>query len=192
MIARIFMVNFFLFLNLSVSAELATFAGGCFWCMEPPFEKLDGVKSVVSGYMGGAKEKANYKLVSSGSTRHLEVVQVDFDPKKVSYEKLVSVFWRNIDPTQTDGQFVDRGPQYLSAIFYHNEGQREIAEKSKKKLGESKKFSKPIYTPIRKSEDFYPAEEYHQDYYKKSAFRYKLYRVGSGRDSFLKEHWGKD
>ncbi|MCR9205150.1 MAG: peptide-methionine (S)-S-oxide reductase MsrA [Halobacteriovoraceae bacterium] len=192
MIAKTLRVIFFCFLSFSIRAELATFAGGCFWCMEPPFEKLEGVKSVVSGYMGGAKEQANYKLVSSGGTRHLEVVQVDFDPKKVSYEKLVSVFWRNIDPTQTDGQFVDKGPQYLSAIFYHNKAQKSIAEKSKKSLEESKKFSKPIFTPIRKSKEFYPAEEYHQDYYKKSTFRYKLYRVGSGRDSFLKEHWGKN
>lgn len=173
-------------------AELATFAGGCFWCMEPPFEKLDGVKSVVSGYMGGSKETADYKLVSSGETKHLEVVQVDFDPKVISYEKLVSVFWMNVDPTQTDGQFVDRGPQYHTAIFYHSDEQKKIAEKSKKALSESKRFPKPIFTPIKKAIEFYQAEEYHQDYYKKSTFRYKLYRVGSGRDDFIKKYWGKN
>lgn len=186
------MILFLLLLSINSNAELATFAGGCFWCMEPPFEKLEGVKSVISGYMGGTKENAKYKLVSSGGTKHLEVVQVDFDPKKVSYEKLVETFWKNIDPTQTDGQFVDKGPQYLSAIFYHSDEQKKIAEKSKKKLEESKKFSKPIFTPVKEAKDFYPAEEYHQDYYKKSAFRYKLYRVGSGRDDFIKKYWGKN
>lgn len=174
---------------ISVNAEVATFAGGCFWCMEPPFEKIEGVKSVISGYMGGDELSATYKLVSSGATSHLEVVQVDFDPKKVSYELLVSIFWKNIDPTQTDGQFVDRGPQYLSAIFFHNENQRVLATKSKDELEKSKRFSKPIYTKIRKAMTFYPAEEYHQDYYKKSSFRYKLYRVNSGRDEFIKKNW---
>lgn len=178
-----------LFFNFSLKAEVATFAGGCFWCMEPPFEKLAGVSSVISGYMGGTKENAEYKKVSSGSTKHLEVVQVSFDPKVVSYKKLVDVFWRNVDPTQTDGQFVDRGPQYQTAIFYHNDKQKMAAQKSKEDLEKSKRFKKPIFTPIKKAQEFYPAEEYHQDYYKKSSFRYKLYRVNSGRDDFIKKYW---
>lgn len=186
-----YVIALLLVLCHSLRAEVATFAGGCFWCMEPPFEKLAGVEKVISGYMGGTKEDATYKKVSSGSTKHLEVVQVTYDPKVVGYEKLVEVFWRNIDPTQTDGQFVDRGPQYLSAIFYHSEKQEKIAKASKKKLSSSGRFKKEIYTPIKKALKFYPAEEYHQDYYKKSTFRYKLYRVNSGRDDFIKKWWGK-
>ncbi len=185
-------LSLILLLSFSVKAEVATFAGGCFWCMEPPFEKLPGVASVISGYMGGEKESANYKQVSNGTTTHLEVVQVDFDPKIVTYKKLLEVFWRNIDPTQTDGQFVDKGPQYLSAIFYHNDIQKNEANKSKDELNKSKKFSKPIYTKVLKALTFYPAEEYHQDYYKKSTFRYKLYRVNSGRDEFIKKYWGSN
>jgi peptide methionine sulfoxide reductase msrA/msrB len=169
-------LSLILLLSISVKAEIATFAGGCFWCMEPPFEK-------------GEKESANYKQVSNGTTAHLEVVQVDFDPKKVTYNELLEVFWRNIDPTQTDGQFVDKGPQYLSAIFYHSDIQKNEAKKSKEELNKSKKFSKPIYTKVLKALKFYPAEEYHQDYYKKSTFRYKLYRVNSGRDEFIKKYW---
>lgn len=181
---------FLVFFSVTLQAEIATFAGGCFWCMEPPFEKLPGVEKVISGYMGGKKENATYKKVSNGDTSHLEVVQVTYDPKVVSFQKLVEVFWKNIDPTQTDGQFVDRGPQYLSAIFYHNENQKKVAEKSKKDLANSGRFKKDIFTPIREAKIFYPAEEYHQDYYKKSSFRYKLYRVNSGRDDFIKKWWG--
>lgn len=159
--------------------------------MEPPFEKLAGVSSVISGYMGGSKENATYKKVSSGQTNHLEVVQVTFDPKVVSFETLVEVFWKNVDPTQTDGQFVDRGPQYHTTIFYHNDQQKQIAEKSKVKLEKSNRFKKPIFTPIVQAKEFYAAEDYHQDYYKKSSFRYKLYRVNSGRDDFIEKYWGK-
>jgi peptide methionine sulfoxide reductase msrA/msrB len=147
-------LSLILLLSISVKAEIATFAGGCFWCMEPPFEKLPGVSSVISGYMGGEKESANYKQVSNGTTAHLEVVQVDFDPKKVTYNELLEVFWRNIDPTQTDGQFVDKGPQYLSAIFYHSDIQKNEAKKSKEELNKSKKFSKPIYTKVLKALKF--------------------------------------
>ncbi len=174
----------------SARAEVATFAGGCFWCMEPPFEKLAGVSKVISGYMGGTAENADYKKVSSGQTQHLEVVQVTYDPKIVKYDKLLHVFWRNIDPTQTDGQFVDRGPQYKTAIFYHSKEQKEAAEKSKKDLAKNGTFKKPIFTPIIKAQQFFAAEEYHQDYYKKSSFRYKLYRVNSGRDDFIEKWWG--
>jgi len=183
---------FFFFYSLCASADVATFAGGCFWCMEPPFEKLPGVQSVISGYMGGSKDKANYKDVSSGASKHLEVVQVTFDSKKVAYKKLVEVFWMNVDPTQTDGQFVDKGDQYKSAIFYHSEEQKSTAEDSKEKLGKSKRYKLPIYTKVLKAMPFYPAEDYHQDYYKKSSFRYKLYRVNSGRDDHIKKYWSKE
>lgn len=192
LIPKTIAIFFLFFFSSGTHAELATFAGGCFWCMEPPFEKLDGVRSVVSGYMGGAKESATYKKVSAGGTQHLEVVQIDFDPEKVSFQKLVEVFWKNVDPTQTDGQFVDKGTQYQTAIFFHNQKQKESAEQSKKELVNSKKFSKPIFTPIRPAVAFYPAEEYHQDYYKKNPLRYKFYRYRSGRDQFLEKYWGKN
>jgi peptide methionine sulfoxide reductase msrA/msrB len=185
------LISFLLFFNTAAFAEVATFAGGCFWCMEPPFEKLTGVSTVISGYMGGSKENANYKAVSSGSSKHLEVVQVTYDPKKVDYKKLVEIFWMNVDPTQTDGQFVDKGDQYKTAIFYHSEEQRKMAMVSKKKLDASKRYPRPIYTKIKSAQEFYPAEEYHQDYYKKSSFRYKLYRVNSGRDDHIKKYWPK-
>lgn len=173
----------------SESLELATFAGGCFWCMEPPFEALDGVQSVVSGYMGGIKANADYKKVSSGRTKHVEVVQIKFDSKKVSYQKLLDVFWRQINPTDGGGQFVDRGSQYESKIFYHNVAQMNLAEQSKNKLSEQKIFSSSIVTGISPAMDFYPAEQYHQDYYKKNPWRYKYYRSRSGRDDFLKDAW---
>ncbi len=170
----------------------ATFAGGCFWCMEPPFEKLDGVKSAVSGYTGGKRKSPTYKQVASGRTSHIESVEVVFDPKKIRYEDLLEVFWRNINPTDSGGQFVDRGPQYQSAIFYHNEAQRKAAEKSKRKLQQKGIFSKKITTPIRRSTTFYIAEEYHQDYYKKNPIPYSYYRRGSGRDKFLLKVWGNN
>ncbi len=172
--------------------EVATFAGGCFWCMEPPFEKLQGVQSAVSGYMGGKLKNPTYKQVSSGTTGHLEVVQVTFNPSQVSYQDLLQVFWRNVNPTDSGGQFVDRGEQYTTAIFYHNKSQQKVAEKSKKDLDKSKRFKKPIVTPVRKAEDFYAAEEYHQDFYKNSILKYKYYRYRSGRDDFIDQTWGSE
>lgn len=180
------------FFSFSLRAELATFGGGCFWCMEPPFEKLAGVKSVISGYMGGIKANASYKKVSSGSTNHIEVVQVDFDSSVVSYEKLLDVFWHNVDPTQVNGQFVDSGAQYRTIIFAHNENQLNLAKKSKEKLEKAKVFSKKIVTEIVNAKEFFPAEEYHQDYYKKNPLRYKFYRYNSGRDQFLDKQWSRD
>ena len=169
--------------------ETATFAGGCFWCMEPPFEKLDGVQSVVSGYAGGHKDSPTYKEVSSGKTDYIESVQIKYDSKKVSYNQLLDIFWRNINPTQKNGQFNDIGPQYRTVIFYHNENQKQQAEQSKRKIGGF--FDKPIVTEISPVGKFFLAEEYHQDYYKKNPLRYKFYRVGSGRDRFIKNTWGK-
>jgi methionine-S-sulfoxide reductase len=171
--------------------EKATFAGGCFWCMEPPFDKLDGVISTTSGYTGGSEKNPSYEDVSSGRTGHLEAIEVLYDPSRVSYEQLLDVFWKNVDPTQHNGQFVDVGPQYRTAIFYHNEEQRRLALESKKRLEESRKFGKPIATEIRPALEFYSAEDYHQDYYMKNPIRYKYYRWGSGRDEFLEKTWGK-
>ena len=173
------------------SYAVATFAGGCFWCMEPPFDKLDGVISTISGYTGGPEKKPNYKQVAGGKTGHAEAVKVTFDPAKVTYEKLLSVFWMNIDPTAKDRQFVDVGRQYRTAIFVHDATQKKLAEASKKELAASKRFKKPIVTEIVEAGPFYPAEEYHQDYYKKSPVRYKYYRFNSGRDAFIKKYWGK-
>jgi methionine-S-sulfoxide reductase len=172
--------------------EKATFAGGCFWCMEPPFEKLPGVLSVTSGYTGGRTENPTYEEVSSGRTGHAEAVEILYDPVKISYARLLDVFWRNIDPTTKDRQFVDIGSQYRTAIFYHSEEQRRLAEESKKQLEASGRFGKPIVTEIVPAGKFTPAEEYHQDYYKKSATRYKFYRFNSGRDQYLDRIWGKD
>jgi peptide methionine sulfoxide reductase msrA/msrB len=172
--------------------EIATFAGGCFWCMEPPFEALPGVFQVISGYTGGTKKNPTYEEVCSQSTGHIEAIQITFDPEKVPYEKLLEVFWRNIDPTDAQGQFVDKGSSYISKIFYHNEAQKIKAEKSKEELEKSKKFSKPIVTGIVAASDFYPAEDYHQDYYKKNTLRYKFFRFNSGRDQFLEKTWAKD
>ena len=171
--------------------EKATFAGGCFWCMEPPFDKLDGVISTTSGYCGGKEKNPTYKQVSAGETGHAEAVEIWYDPSRISYAELLDVFWRNIDPTQKDGQFADTGAQYRTAIFYHNEEQRRLAETSKKELGNSDRFSKEIVTEIVPATPFYRAEEYHQDYYKKNPLRYKLYRYGSGRDDYLVRKWGK-
>jgi len=172
--------------------EQATFAGGCFWCMEPPFEKLPGVVSVTAGYTGGTKKNPTYEEVSSGRTGHAEAVEVVYDPSKVAYEQLLEVFWRNIDPTQAYGQFADRGTQYRTAIFYHAEEQKRLAEASKDQLEQSGKFDKPIVTEIAPASTFYPAEEYHQDYYKKHSIHYKLYRAGSGREGFLRTVWGDE
>jgi len=175
-----------------VALEKATFAGGCFWCMEPPFEKLKGVGEVISGYTGGHKDKPTYEEVSAGKTGHAEAIQFFYDPAQITYPELLEVFWRNIDPTTPDRQFVDVGSQYRSAIFYHNEEQKRLAQESKKDLEKSGRFQKPLVTEISPASAFYPAEAYHQDYYQKSPFRYKLYRFNSGRDQFLDRVWGKD
>jgi len=175
--------------DTAMKTEKATFAGGCFWCMVPPYEKLAGVKEVISGYTGGRKVNPTYEEVSSGSTGHLESIEVVYDPSLVTYEKLLDVFWRNIDPTDSGGQFVDRGGQYRSAIFYHSEEQRKMAEASKQRLASSGIFSKPVVTEILPAAAFYRAEEYHQDYYKKNPVRYKFYRFNSGRDQFLEKTW---
>jgi len=172
--------------------EKATFAGGCFWCMQPPFEQIEGVKEVYAGYTGGTKVNPTYEEVSSGNTGHLESVEVTYDPSKVSYSKLLDVFWKQINPTDAGGQFVDRGSSYKTAIFYHNEEQKKLAEESKKKLEQSGRFDKPIVTEIRQAGPFYRAEDYHQDYWKKNPVRYKFYRYDSGRDQFLAKIWGKD
>ncbi len=176
----------------SENLKRATFAGGCFWCTEADFEKLPGVVGVVSGYTGGQKENPTYAEVCSGTTGHVEAVQVTYDPSRISYEALVDAFWRHIDPTDEGGQFVDRGDQYRSAIFYHDEEQKRLAEESKAALERSGRFEKPIVTKILPLKRFYEAEAYHQDYYKKSSARYCLYRLGSGRDQFVKEVWEKD
>lgn len=169
--------------------ELATFAGGCFWCMVKPFDEEPGIMKVVSGYTGGTKENPTYQDVCSETTGHYEAVQITFDPAVFPYEKLLSIYWQQIDPTDAGGQFHDRGTSYQTAIFYHNEQQRLQAEQSKKALAQSGRFSKPIVTEILPAMIFYPAEEYHQDYYKKNAFRYALYKKGSGRDEFIKRNW---
>ena len=169
--------------------ETATFAGGCFWCMESPFEKLNGVQEVISGYTGGHKENPAYKEVSSGSTGHLEAIQIIYDPSQISYSQLLDVFWRQVDPTDPGGQFVDRGQQYTTAIFYHSDKQKEEAEASKASLQESGRYTASVVTPIRKASQFYQAEDYHQDYYKKNPIRYKFYRFNSGRDRYLKGIW---
>jgi len=173
------------------STSRAIFAGGCFWCMEAPFEKLDGVSEVISGYTGGAMLNPTYQEVSAGGTGHTEAVEIHYDPQLVSYEKLLEVFWRQIDPTDADGQFVDRGTQYRSGIFYLNLEQKQLAEISKQQLGKSGRFNKPIVTEITAAGKFYPAEEYHQDYHSKNPIRYWYYRGGSGRDDYLDKVWGK-
>lgn len=170
--------------------KTAIFAGGCFWCMEAPFDKLDGVASTTSGYTGGHEENPTYREVSAGGTGHVEAVRIVYDPGKVSYERLLEVFWRNIDPTDDTGQFCDHGPQYRSAIFYLDEGQKRLAEKSKRELEESGRITEPIATEIRAAGKFYPAEDYHQDYYRKNPVRYKFYRYNCGRDKRLRELWG--
>jgi len=174
---------------MSKQLEKATFAGGCFWCLVHPFDERPGVESVVSGYTGGTVENPTYEQVVSEGTGHREAVQITFDPSIMPYEKIVETFWHQIDPTDTGGQFGDRGESYRTAIYYHNDKQKQIAEESKQKLEESGKFSKPIVTEILPAETFYRAEEYHQDYYKKNPFHYKMYQKGSGREDFIKENW---
>ncbi len=169
---------------------VATFAGGCFWCMEPPYDALPGVISTTSGFMGGSKRNPTYEEVTSGATGHAEVVQVVYDPKKVSYERLLEVFWKNVDPTVRDRQFCDIGSQYRTSIFYHTEEQQRLAEASKAALTKTKPFKDSIVTPVARVGEFWPAEDYHQDFYIKNPVRYKFYRTGCGRDARLKQLWG--
>ena len=172
--------------NNSASAR-ATFAGGCFWCMEKPFEALRGVISVTSGYAGGKTGKPTYQDYGDGG--HIEVVQIIYDPEKISYSQLLDTFWHQIDPTDPGGQFVDRGHAYISAIFYYDDNQQRLAIESKRNLEKSGIFTKPLVTPIEPAPEFWAAEDYHQDYYKKNPIRYNSYRAGSGRDTFLKKYW---
>ncbi|MGX6443695.1 peptide-methionine (S)-S-oxide reductase MsrA [Neobacillus sp. K501] len=176
---------------MSEEIELATFAGGCFWCMVSPFDEQPGIKEVVSGYTGGEKVNPTYEEVCSGTTGHYEVVQITFDPVVFSYAKLLELFWQQIDPTDIGGQFSDRGDSYRTAIFYHNDEQRELAERSKIELASSGRFKNPIVTEILPAGPFYPAEEKHQNYYKKMPFHYNHYREGSGRARFIRENWKK-
>lgn len=169
--------------------EKATFAGGCFWCMVKPFDEQPGIIQIISGYIGGYKENPTYKDVCANTTGHYEAVQITFDPKIISYEQLLELFWHQIDPTDPGGQFHDRGESYRTAIFYHNEIQKELAERSKQAIEKNRIFNKPIVTKILSATKFYPAEKYHQDYYKTNPFHYKWYRQGSGRDAFIKENW---
>ena len=168
---------------------VATFAGGCFWCMQPPFDNLIGVISTEVGYTGGDVENPTYQQISRGDTGHYEAMRVVYDPGVVSYEKLLETFWHNVDPTQADGQFADRGPQYHTAIFYHDDEQKRLAEKSKQDLERSGKFDRPIVTKLLKIGVFYPAEDYHQNYYQKNESHYQRYKRGSGRAGFIEETW---
>lgn len=172
--------------------ELATFAGGCFWCMVKPFDEQPGIKSVVSGYTGGTTVNPTYEEVCTDTTGHYEAVQISFDPAVFSYNKLLELFWQQIDPTDPGGQFYDRGRSYQTAIFYHSEEQQELAEESKRQLGHSGRFSKPIVTEILPAKAFYPAETYHQGFYKKNPARYNAYQKGSGREAYIQRHWGEE
>jgi peptide-methionine (S)-S-oxide reductase len=169
----------------------ATFAGGCFWCMEPPFDELKGVISTTSGYTGGHQPNPTYKEVSAGNTGHTEAVEIVFDPAQISYAELLKVFWRNIDPMTANRQFCDIGSQYRSGIFYHDDEQKRLAEASKQELEQSGRLPRPIVTEIVPASEFYVAEEYHQDYYQKNPLRYKFYRYSCGRDQVLEQIWGK-
>lgn len=172
--------------------KTAVFGGGCFWCMEPPFEQLEGVVDVTAGYTGGVEADPTYNQVSSGGTSHIESIMVVYDPDKISYSELLDTFWRQIDPTDDGGQFADRGTHYRTAIFYNDSEEKEIAEKSKSELDVAGVFDRPVVTAIVPVKEFYPAEEYHQDYYLKNVSHYSAYKVGSGRDGFLKNIWGKN
>ena len=172
-----------------IQLEVATFAGGCFWCVESDLRRRKGIEEATSGYCGGHTKDPTYEEVSSGRSGHLEAVQVKFDPVALSYDQLLEIFWRQVDPTDADGQFVDRGSQYRTAIFFHDDRQRRIAEASKLRLSRSGYFDKPIATEIIPFDKFYPAEAYHQEYGKKNPLRYKFYRRNSGRDQFLKKIW---
>lgn len=170
---------------------LATFAGGCFWCMQPPFDHLPGISKTTVGYMGGHVANPTYEQVSTGETGNAEAIQVEYDPEKVSYETLLKAFWTNIDPTNGNGQFADNGPQYRPIIFYHNEAQKKAAEASKKALEASKKFKNPIAVKIEPASAFYAAEGYHQCFYQKQPAYYERYKKGSGRADFIEKNWGK-
>lgn len=178
-------------MGLVEELEKATFAGGCFWCLEPVFDKLPGVISTQVGYTGGGKENPTYEEVSTGKTGHAEALELLYDRPKIAYSKLLDAFWRSIDPTDAGGQFADRGSQYRTAIFYHNEGQRGEALASKEKLEKSGRFARPLVTEIVPASKFYPAEESHQRYYLKKAASYSLYKRGSGREGYLKKIWGE-
>ena len=177
---------------ITTNNQIATFAGGCFWCMESAFEHYNGVSEVISGYTGGKQKNPTYGQVSSGETNHLEAVQVYYDPQRITYNDLLQIFWRQIDPTDASGSFVDRGKQYASAIYYGTDEEKKLTIESKNNLAKIKKYQKPIVTKIKKLTQFYPAENYHQDYYKKNPVRYKLYRFNSGRDQYRKKTWGDD
>jgi len=172
-----------------VKPATAIFAGGCFWCMEPPFDKLAGVSATVSGYTGGRHRQPKYEEVSSGTTGHVEALRVTYDPTKISYQQLLDVFWRNVDPLDGGGQFCDRGHQYTTAIFYHDAEQKRLAEQSKAKI--AAQLGREVLTPIRPAAEFYAAEEHHQDYYQRNPLRYKYYRYRCGRDQRLEQLWGK-
>jgi peptide-methionine (S)-S-oxide reductase len=174
----------------TVAPAKATFAGGCFWCMEPPFENLDGVLKITVGYTGGQTKNPTYEEVSGGGTGHAEAIEIEYDPAKITYARLLDIFWRNIDPLTPDAQFCDHGDQYRSAIFYHDDEQRRLAEESKRVLEQSKRFDRPIVTQIVAASAFYPAEEYHQKYHLKNPVRYKYYRWNCGRDQRLQQLWG--
>lgn len=174
------------------TGEIATFAGGCFWCMEPAFEAAEGVLDVVVGYAGGSEENAKYSSVSSGNTKHREAAQVNFDPEKISYEELIEIFWQQIDPTDPGGQFADRGFHYTTAIYYHNKEQKNLAEQAIKNLEESGKFDEPIATIAAPYTTFFLAEEFHQNFYKNSSEKYERYKKGSGRADFIEENWAKE
>lgn len=174
---------------MSHNFKTAVFAGGCFWCMVKPFDSLDGIEQVLSGYTGGHVENPTYEEVCSGTTGHTEAVEITYDPSKMSYEELVNIYWQQTDPTDASGQFADRGDSYRPVIFYENAEEKAIAEQSKRELDASGRFAKPIVVSIEEKETFYPAEDYHQDFYKKNNAHYTRYRKGSGRDDFLDEHW---
>jgi peptide methionine sulfoxide reductase msrA/msrB len=176
----------------SEGLEVATFAGGCFWCVEAGFDKIPGVVKTVSGYSGGEVEDPTYRQVSRGGTGHVEALQVYYDPARVSYEELVRAYWRMVNPTDAGGQFADRGEQYTTAIFYHNEEQKRLAEQAKAALDASGRYDKPVITPIRPAETFYAAEDYHQDYHRKNPLRYNFYTRGSGRTQYLEAIWEEE
>ena len=173
-------------------AAMATLAGGCFWCTEAAYQEMDGVYEVISGYTGGPEVDPTYKQVASGQTGHAEAVEIYYDPARVSFEELLDLYWRLIDPTDANGQFVDRGPQYRAVVFYHDEEQRAVAEASREALAQSGRFDEPIVTTIEAATPFYPAEEYHQDFYLKAPERYEPYKKGSGRDPYVEEFWGDE
>lgn len=176
----------------TIKTELATFAGGCFWCMVKPFDEMPGIEKVVSGYTGGTIENPTYERIKKGDTGHYEAVQIEFQPELFPYERLLELYWPQIDPTDDGGQFFDRGSQYRTAIFYHNDTQKQLAEKSKQEVVASGRFKKPIVTEIKLAVTFYEAEEYHQAFYKKNPLKYKQERVESGRDAHIKAHWGEE